>query len=170
MWFETTRVFLTAGKAHGGTALNAFDNALREAGVADFNLIRVTSIIPPQISVEHLVNREIKGRGLLIPAVYETISSKKRGTRISAAVGVGVTERESGMIFSYSNKGSRKEIETVVCKMVDEGMKAKGHSKYNCEVASASVVVSEAWACVFASVVFCERDTERMFFGKSRRK
>lgn len=41
------------GRGAGPTHLAAFDAALREAGVADRNLIRLSSIIPPGSIVEH---------------------------------------------------------------------------------------------------------------------
>ena len=47
-WFETGAVILTHGWSRGGSAINAFDNALRAARIADFNLLRVTSIVPPK--------------------------------------------------------------------------------------------------------------------------
>ncbi len=149
---------------------NAFDNALRQAGVADFNLIRVTSIVPPGIPVEHLRDRDIQGKGILMPAVYETISSNKAGDVISCAVGVGISKRESGIIFSYSCKGTKKEVEHVVRKMVAEGMKAKGYSDYYCDIVSASIVVSRNWGCAFASAVFCDKDIEKAMLKPKKQK
>lgn len=43
---------LTAGSGTGRTTLAAFDAALRSAGVADHNLIRLSSIIPPGSVIE----------------------------------------------------------------------------------------------------------------------
>ena len=44
---------LTAASGEGPTRLAAFDSALVAAGVADFNLIRLSSIIPPGSTVVH---------------------------------------------------------------------------------------------------------------------
>ncbi|HCI69580.1 MAG TPA: pyruvoyl-dependent arginine decarboxylase, partial [Balneola sp.] len=45
---ETPNVYcLVSGAAEGNTRLNAFDNALLEAGVGDTNLMRMSSICPP---------------------------------------------------------------------------------------------------------------------------
>lgn len=43
---------VTAGSGTGRTTLAAFDAALRSAGVADHNLIRLSSIVPPGAVVE----------------------------------------------------------------------------------------------------------------------
>jgi arginine decarboxylase len=47
---------VSAGRGIGLTRLSAFDAALRDAGVADFNLVRLSSVIPPRWTV-----REVSG-------------------------------------------------------------------------------------------------------------
>ena len=41
------RIVVTTGEGEGGTTLSAFDAALAEAGVADLNLLTLSSVIPP---------------------------------------------------------------------------------------------------------------------------
>src|SRR6185295_4595230 len=171
MWFDTTKVFLTAGVGTGGQALNAFDKALRDARIADFNLIRVTSIVPPGIPVYHLPSglEPIKGQGLLIPTIYEAISSKRAGRQISAAVGIGITipaAKGAGIIFTYSCFGSKKKAEDTVREMVAEGMRAKGYLKHRCEISAASAIVGKDWTCVMASAAFCDKHLERLFLSR----
>jgi len=175
MWFDTTKVFLTAGAGIGGQALNAFDNALRDARIADFNLIRVTSIVPPGIPVYHLPAglEPIKGEGLLIPTIYEAISSKKVGREIAAAVGIGITipaVKGAGIIFTYSCFGSKKKAEETVREMVAEGMRAKGYLKHRYEISAASAIVEKDWTCVMASAVFCDKHLEKFFLSSSKSK
>jgi arginine decarboxylase len=45
--FVPTRVFLTKGTGRHREKLNSFELALRNAGIAKFNLVRVSSIFPP---------------------------------------------------------------------------------------------------------------------------
>ncbi len=45
------KIYLTAAVGKGPTRLAAFDNALIKAGVANYNLIRLSSIIPPASEV-----------------------------------------------------------------------------------------------------------------------
>ena len=53
---STTAVFsalpVVSGTGTGATSLSAFDAALRDAGVANFNLIRLSSVIPPRTQVD----------------------------------------------------------------------------------------------------------------------
>ena len=169
MWFKTTRVLLTAGAATGGTSLNAFDNALRVAGIADFNLIKVTSIVPPTTPVSHRpASLILAGEGMMLPAVYETRSSRRTGSKITAAVGVGVPPPEvrgAGMIFVYAGAGSKRRAERIVRQMVDEGMHNKGYALHRFEVAAAEIVVKRDWSSVFAAACFCDRDIEKLLPG-----
>ena len=42
------KVFLTSGKGMHESRLGAFENALRQAGIEKYNLVRVSSIMPPE--------------------------------------------------------------------------------------------------------------------------
>jgi len=42
-----TRVFLTKGKGQHKEKLASFEQALREASIAPFNLVKTSSIFPP---------------------------------------------------------------------------------------------------------------------------
>ena len=41
------KIHLTTGTGHGPTTLAAFDSALNSAGIANYNLIKLSSVIPP---------------------------------------------------------------------------------------------------------------------------
>lgn len=167
MWFETKLVVLTSGYSVGGSPLNAFDNALRQAGIADFNLIRVSSIVPPRVPVRHLKPgvRPVSGEGLMVPAIYETQTSKSIGLVMASAVGVGVArDRDrAGVVFVSSCEGPEDEAVASVREMVEEGMRAKGIIEYDCEVASAATTVTEAWTAVLAAAFFCDADIAGVF-------
>ncbi|MDH3496986.1 MAG: pyruvoyl-dependent arginine decarboxylase, partial [Gemmatimonadota bacterium] len=53
--FVPTRAFLTKGVGRHKEKLTSFEMALREAHVAQYNLVRVSSIFPPNCQ---LVSRE----------------------------------------------------------------------------------------------------------------
>lgn len=48
------KVSITSGKSEGPTKLNAFDNALLDAGIGNVNLIPVSSIIPASAKIVEL--------------------------------------------------------------------------------------------------------------------
>ena len=53
MWDLPKQVILTSGVGVGSTEINAYDNALLNAGVGDYNLVKVTSVLPAGAIVSH---------------------------------------------------------------------------------------------------------------------
>lgn len=117
MWELPKAVSLVAGAGEGRTELNAFDRALQDAGIANLNFIRVTSIFPPGA---RLIPLPRLSPGLLTPAVYAQIVSHTPGERIAAALGVGVSRRSYGVIMEHSLTGSAENAEGIVRRMVEE--------------------------------------------------
>jgi pyruvoyl-dependent arginine decarboxylase len=174
MWFDTTAVFLTKGASTGGQSLNAFDNALRAARIVDFNLIKVSSIVPSGIPISHLSGKHkvIKGNGLLMPTIYEFVSSNELGAKIAVGVGVGLTipnTKDAGVIFTYSCIGSKRDVERVIAGMVSEGMRAKGYTNHRCEMVAISAIVKRPWTCILAAACFCDDEIVKRFPALKRR-
>jgi arginine decarboxylase len=47
------KIYLTVGRGDGPTPLAAFDNAMYDARVGNYNLIHLSSVIPPYSTIEH---------------------------------------------------------------------------------------------------------------------
>lgn len=123
MWQLPKAVTLVAGRGEGATELNAFDRALQDAGVADINFLRVTSIMPPGAQVIDLPRYPA---GLLLPAVYARIASSQPGDRIAAAIGIGVCRERYGVIMEHTARASRSEADAAVRRMVEEAFRMRG--------------------------------------------
>ena len=113
---------LVKGAAEGRTRLNAFDNALLEAGVGDTNLMRMSSILPPA-ALQTEVSELVLPKGGLIPLAYATIDGTTPGRLISAAIAVGIPEddREPGVIMEFEDHASLSNVEEIVRQMVIDG-------------------------------------------------
>jgi arginine decarboxylase len=126
----TNRVTLaaaTAGHAEGGTALNAFDNALLAAGIGNINLLKVSSILPPEVPVVELP--KIKP-GALVPTAYAAITSETPGETVAAAVGYAVPDdpAKNGVIMEFHGVASRDEAERQILAMLDEAFRVRGET------------------------------------------
>ncbi|RJS76486.1 pyruvoyl-dependent arginine decarboxylase [Candidatus Bathyarchaeota archaeon] len=80
--------FVTGGKAVSKVSqLNAFDLALKEAGIAQCNLVEVSSIIPPGC-------KEVEPQKIPIGAITYAVISKAEGTsgKISSGIAWGAEE------------------------------------------------------------------------------
>ena len=120
---QTPNIYcLVKGAAEGRTRLNAFDNALLEAGVGDTNLMRMSSILPPA-AVQTEVSELVLPKGGLIPLAYATIDGTTPGRLISAAIAVGIPEddREPGVIMEFEDHASLSNVEEIVRQMVIDG-------------------------------------------------
>ncbi|MDR7420535.1 MAG: arginine decarboxylase, pyruvoyl-dependent [Armatimonadota bacterium] len=150
MWTLPRAITVVAGAGEGATDLNAFDHALMDAGIANLNFLRVTSIFPMGAKV---VPMRPFTPGLLMPAVYARISRHTPGERIAAAVGVGIGEEGWGLIMEHSHTGSADNAEEIVRAMVAEGMAARGLRTKEIVIASKDHVVKRM-GCVVAAVLF----------------
>jgi len=123
MMVKTPNIYtLVKGASEGRTRLNAFDQALLNAGVGDTNLMRMSSILPPaakQVDVQEI----ILPKGGLIPLAYATIDSTTPGQLISASIAVGIPEddREPGVIMEFEDHAPLTNVEEIVRQMVVDG-------------------------------------------------
>jgi arginine decarboxylase len=85
------KVFLTKGVGRHKYQLKSFEAALRQAGVAQLNLVQVSSILPPRCK---LTSKE-KGVQLLIPGqigfcVMARSETNEHGRIVASAIGVAL--------------------------------------------------------------------------------
>lgn len=115
---------LVSGAAEGNTRLNAFDNALLEARVGDTNLMRMSSICPPNAQEVSRDDITLPGGGL-IPLAYAHIDSQTPQTWIASAVAIGIPEDPTlpGVIMEFEDHTRLEYVETIVKQMVVDAFK-----------------------------------------------
>jgi arginine decarboxylase len=87
---QTMNIYLSTAVGRGSTELGAFDAALVGAGVANFNVIRLSSVIPPNSKVMHVERcpfTDHGGWGDRLYAVYAEQRTSKPGEQVWAGVG-----------------------------------------------------------------------------------
>lgn len=122
-WSAPNVFWLAAGSAEGNTPINAFDNALLNAGVGNLNLVKVSSVVPTGAAL--LETPMPISPGALVPAVYATRDSDIPGEQLCSVIGVGLSEDSHGMIFEHSSN-SAMHAEEVVRNMVQDAFKRRG--------------------------------------------
>lgn len=149
MWELPQAVSIVSGAGEGSTDLNAFDAALMDAGIANLNFLRVTSIFPLGARVVPL--RPYKP-GLLMPSVYARISRHTPGERIAAAVGIGISEKGYGVIMEHSHAGTGENAEQIIRRMIDEALVVRGLRAAETIVSVKEHIVQRT-GCVVAAVL-----------------
>ena len=107
-----TKVFFTKGVGRHKSKLGSFERALRDAGIAHFNLVEVSSIFPPNAEI---VSRE-EGLKYLKPGqvvfvVMAKNSSNELNRMISASVGLAIPKDRSryGYLSEHHSFGETAE-------------------------------------------------------------
>jgi len=90
-------IHITKGTGTGPTPLSAFDSALYSAGIANYNLIHLSSVIPPNHvpvlkQAEH--NDDVATYGDRMYLVYASNATVEVGASVYAGLGWVMTEEE----------------------------------------------------------------------------
>ncbi|HEV8643002.1 MAG TPA: arginine decarboxylase, pyruvoyl-dependent [Methylomirabilota bacterium] len=147
----------TAGHAEGGTPLNAFDNALLAAGIGNINLVKISSILPPDVPVIDLP--KIKP-GALVPTAYAAVTSEVPGETIAAAVGYAVPDdaAKNGVIMEFHGQTTREEAERAIRAMLDEAFRVRGEPIREMKVLAVEHTVERAGCALAAITLLAEED------------
>lgn len=113
--------FMFSGKGKGNEKLLSFDNALLNAQVANYNHVKISSILPPHCISSNVIDI---AKGSILFSAYASISRKGEGV-ISASIAVGIPEDSSdiGVIMEYSGLCTKEISEQKVIDMVVSAMK-----------------------------------------------
>lgn len=100
------KIFLTKGSGQHKEKLVSFEKALREAGISPFNLVRVSSILPPGCE---LIAAE-KGLKLLSPGQVVFLVMSENATNegerlISASIGMAVPKGRKSYGYLAEHEG-----------------------------------------------------------------
>ncbi|MBI2914444.1 MAG: arginine decarboxylase, pyruvoyl-dependent [Firmicutes bacterium] len=145
------RFTLIAGAGEGPTPLNAFDSALLDAGIGNYNLVRVSSIVPPGASFVETPSKLAIPLGALVPTAYGSFTSDKPGTVIAAAIAVGLSNG-LGIIMEHKGESSKNAIERAIEAMVEQAFVLRNADLRELKIRSVEHVVRDV-GCVFAGAV-----------------
>lgn len=114
-------ICVTKGYGTGHTELSAFDSALHDAGIANYNLIRLSSVIPVGSEVEIC---QLKGNGHdeFGYRLYVVYAQQRESTIGKEAwAGVGWVQAEDGRGLFVEHKGStEKEVHELIHKSLTD--------------------------------------------------
>lgn len=102
------KMFLTRGVGVHKEKLTSFEMALREAGIAHFNIVRVSSIFPPRCKIiPKSEGLQLLQAGEIVFAVLAEMSTNEPGRRIAASIGVArpADEEKYGYLSEHHTFG-----------------------------------------------------------------
>lgn len=88
-----SQIFLTKGKGRHKEKLASFEHALRDAGIAPFNLVKISSILPPRCKIiPKDQGLQLLKYGQILFLVISECSTDEAMRLISASIGVAVPD------------------------------------------------------------------------------
>jgi len=143
---------LVSGCGKDKIKLLSFDKALFDAGVANYNHVKISSILPKGCLLEEKI---AAAPGSIFHSAYATISSNKTGL-VSSAVAVGIPkgDKEIGVIMEYSCNSCKENSESIVRKMIERSMEMRNIEIKTIETTSIESNVEEGlFTSVFSGLV-----------------
>ncbi len=139
------------GKSEGSTTASAFDGSLYQAGLHNFNLIRLSSVIPPKSIIKTIGTYSSQHKvGDVRYVVLSSFSSDKPGTEITC--GLGWVKNEYGGLFCESyGEYNMDECNNQLHKSLQEMISMRGWSG-NIKVKLISHVVEDTANVIVAAV------------------
>ena len=148
------KIAIVTGKDEGPTKLNAFDNALSDAGIGDVNLIKVSSMLSGNAEINELPKLK---SGAMVNCVLSEITSDNPGDEISAVIAVAIGEELGCVVETTGTNKNQKDLIDEANFMVKYMMEKRGVEIRELIVESSTTTV-EKIASVVASVVYLNED------------
>ena len=148
------KIAIVSGNDEGPTKLNAFDNALTDAGIGDVNLIKVSSMLAGNAEVTELPKLKA---GAMVNCVLSEITSDNPGDEIAAVIAVAIGERLGCVV---ETTGINKDIDYLIeeAKMMVEYMMQKRGVEIADLIIEYSIATVSQTASAVASVVYLNDD------------
>jgi arginine decarboxylase len=177
---KPTMMFLTRGVGRHREQLASFELALREAGIASFNLVTVSSIFPPRC---RLVSKQrglsMLSAGEIVYSVLSKCSTNEAHRLIGSSIGVAIpadrerygylsehhchgwNERKAG---DYAEDLAAQMLGSILGLDIDldkawderrEQWKIAGHIVRTSNITQTAMGKDSLWTTVVAAAVFC---------------
>ena len=148
------KIAIVSGKDEGPTKLNAFDNALSDAGIGDVNLIKVSSMLSANTEITDLPPLK---PGSMVNCVLSEITSDNPGDEITAVIAVAIGDELGCVVETTGINEDLMDLENEAKFMVRYMMDKRNVEIKNLIVESSTATV-ENIASVVASVVYLKDD------------
>ena len=145
------KYILAKGSGNSEYGLNAFDKALFASGIADYNLVKLSSILPANCLRVNAVDLPL---GSFLHTAFARCIQDRQGVTISAAIAIAIPNDKSlpGVIMEASGEYDLGTADETVCAMVRIAIEVRGISEYHIEKESISMKTEDGFNCVVAAV------------------
>lgn len=149
------QITITTGTGSGPTELAAFDAALLDSGVANYNLICLSSIIPPGSVIQRMrfvAQPEDFGNKLYV--VIARYTECQPGKEAWAGLGWVQDTLHGNGLFVEQNGTSHEDVELAIKKTLDAMVSSRGFPADEPCVAYANIKCQDQPVCALAIAVY----------------
>ena len=148
------KIAIVSGHDEGPTKLNAFDNALSNAGIGDVNLIKVSSMLASNTEICELPKLKA---GAMVNCVLSELTSDNPGDEIIAVIAVAIGE-ELGCVVETT--GINKDNDEIINEAKDmvKYMMEKRDVEIKDLIVEYSTATVENIASAVSSVVYLDNE------------
>ncbi len=120
------RITVRTGRGTGRTRLSAFDAALREAGVADLNLVTLSSVVPPGSTVVESHEPLEHRHGDRLWCVLASAGAEQHGEVVWAGLGWARDAVSGAGVFVEHHSGSEESLRTQISLSLEDLCASRG--------------------------------------------
>lgn len=124
------KIYVASALGEGSTELSAFDDSLIKTGVANYNLIRLSSVIPPhsEVSVVDRISSKPGNWGDRLYTVYAEARTSNSSETVWAGVGWVQDEGDGKGLFVEHEGHSEAEVRGLITSSLNDLMSKRGIS------------------------------------------
>lgn len=148
------RIAIVSGKDEGPTKLNAFDNALSDAGIGDVNLIKVSSMLAGNAEIQKMPKLKA---GVMVNCVLSEVTSDNSGDEITAVIAAAIGE-ELGCVVEASGINRKSDEIVDEARFMVKYMMEKRGVEIKDLIVECSTAKVENIASVVSAVVYLNDD------------
>ncbi|CAA9324379.1 MAG: hypothetical protein AVDCRST_MAG34-256 [uncultured Nocardioidaceae bacterium] len=142
-------ISIRTAAGQGRTAMSAFDAALHGAGVSDFNLIRLSSVIPQASRISFDSDPVVGDHGDKLYCVYAAAHAARPGETAWAGIGWVRDPSGNGLFVEHVAETEDSLLELIHLSLEDMNER-RGGGYGPVESATASVTAEDRPACALA--------------------
>lgn len=149
--FLPKEAWIVKGKGESNTSrTNAWDNALLNSSIGNFNFVKYTSILPKNIKFRDFRKELIPGQEIKI---ISSVFYGERNDRITAGIGYGFINK-CGLVIETGGKYKENELKIKLRNMLEEMAKNRKTKLTNVKIETNVLNVKKKFGCVFVGIIF----------------
>ena len=121
------KISITWGSGEGKTEMGAFDAALFDAGIGNYNLIQMSSVIPEGAEIViGRIKRNDEEHGHKLYCVIAKCIETKKGKTASAGIGWVIDNKSKKGLFAEHCAASESELSELIKKTLETFARTRG--------------------------------------------